>query len=249
MSLATRLLSANPGAQVTTALTGSLTTPGAKGAFIDIPRTNLVARFETPPSSGSTWTDIVGSYSIALTSTTYNSGNGGYLSFDGSTSYGTASTFPTISTANGVTFAMWIYPTTLSGTNYGTSKPFFGMYNASPNSYMVGVSTSQFHINGYTQTGLDVNHGMSINNWYLCLWTHKQGASTGSLYINNSVISSSVPVLGSNKAQPMYIGMEGSGLNTNKFAGRIGSLYYWNTELTSTQATQVWDYSRVRFGR
>lgn len=34
MSLATRLLSANPGAQVTTALTGSLTTPGAKGAFV-----------------------------------------------------------------------------------------------------------------------------------------------------------------------------------------------------------------------
>ena len=35
MSLATRLLSANPGAQVTTALTGALTTPGAKGAFVE----------------------------------------------------------------------------------------------------------------------------------------------------------------------------------------------------------------------
>jgi len=33
VSLATRLLSANPGAQVSTALTGSLTTQGAKGAF------------------------------------------------------------------------------------------------------------------------------------------------------------------------------------------------------------------------
>jgi hypothetical protein len=35
VSLATRLLGANPGAQVTTALTGALTTPGAKGAFIE----------------------------------------------------------------------------------------------------------------------------------------------------------------------------------------------------------------------
>lgn len=34
MSLATRLLLANPGAQVTTALSGALTTPGAKGTFI-----------------------------------------------------------------------------------------------------------------------------------------------------------------------------------------------------------------------
>lgn len=33
MSLATRLLLANPGAQVTTALSGALTTPSAKGAF------------------------------------------------------------------------------------------------------------------------------------------------------------------------------------------------------------------------
>lgn len=34
MSLATRLLNANPGAQVSNALSGSLTTPGAKGAFV-----------------------------------------------------------------------------------------------------------------------------------------------------------------------------------------------------------------------
>lgn len=34
MSLATRLLNANPGAQVSNALTGALTTPSAKGAFV-----------------------------------------------------------------------------------------------------------------------------------------------------------------------------------------------------------------------
>jgi len=35
VSLATRLLGANPGAQVSSALTGALTTPGAKGSFIE----------------------------------------------------------------------------------------------------------------------------------------------------------------------------------------------------------------------
>ena len=34
MSFATRLLSANPGAQVSSALSGALTTPGAKGSFL-----------------------------------------------------------------------------------------------------------------------------------------------------------------------------------------------------------------------
>lgn len=211
-----------------------------------VPSANLVAKYETPPSSGSTWTDTVGNYSLSLNSTTYNSNNGGYLSFDGTNSYGTASTFPTLSTSNGITFAMWVYPTTLSGTNYGTSRPLLGTGTTDP-SYLVGLSTSQFHINGFTQNGLDINHGMSVNNWYLVLWTHKQGASTGSVYINNVVKSSSVPVLGSNKSQPFDIGRVQT-LNTNKFAGRIGSIYYWNTELNSTQATQVWDYSRGRFG-
>jgi hypothetical protein len=36
VSFATRLLSANPGAQVSSALSGSLTTPGAKGAFVPL---------------------------------------------------------------------------------------------------------------------------------------------------------------------------------------------------------------------
>ncbi len=36
MSFATRLLSANPGAQVSSALSGSLTTPGAKSAFVPL---------------------------------------------------------------------------------------------------------------------------------------------------------------------------------------------------------------------
>jgi hypothetical protein len=37
VSLATRLLGANPGAQVSSALTGALTTPGAKGVFQTVP--------------------------------------------------------------------------------------------------------------------------------------------------------------------------------------------------------------------
>jgi hypothetical protein len=212
-----------------------------------VPTTNLVAKYETPPSSGSTWTDTVGSYNISLTSTTYNSGNGGYLSFDGTNSYGDASSFPTLSTANDITFAMWVYPTTLSGTTYGDSKMIMGMSTADP-SYLVGLGATKFFINGFTQSGFEVNHGMSVNNWYLLLWTHKAGAGTGKVYVNNSVVSSSVVQLGSNKAQPFSIGRERTGLNTNRFAGRMGSVYYWNKELTATEATQVWNYSRGRFG-
>ena len=212
-----------------------------------VPTNNLVAKYETPPSSGTTWTDTVGGYNISLTSTTYNSDNGGYLSFDGTNSYGDASSFPTLSTANDITFAMWVYPTTLSGTSYGNSKMIMGMSTADP-SYLVALGATKFFLNGFTQSGFEVNHGMSVNNWYLLLWTHKVGASTGKVYVNNSVVSSSLVPLGANKAQPFSIGRERTGLNTNRFAGRMGSVYYWNKELTATEATQVWDYSRGRFG-
>jgi hypothetical protein len=43
VSFATRLLSANPGAQVSSALSGSLTTPGAKGAFVPDPASSFDA--------------------------------------------------------------------------------------------------------------------------------------------------------------------------------------------------------------
>ena len=55
MSLATRLLGANPGVQVSSALSGSLTTPGAKGAFDDSLNFQLIAA------------EIVGSTSTTVT--------------------------------------------------------------------------------------------------------------------------------------------------------------------------------------
>ena len=57
MSLATRLLGANPGVQVSSALSGSLTTPGAKGTFDAYPGTFW--SIATATVSGSNATEVV----------------------------------------------------------------------------------------------------------------------------------------------------------------------------------------------
>lgn len=66
MSLATRLLSANPGAQVTTALTGALTTPGAKGAFNDLIGSSSRAIYGLGDATG-TLTNVMSYFNIITT--------------------------------------------------------------------------------------------------------------------------------------------------------------------------------------
>lgn len=211
----------------------------------------LVAKFESPPSSGSTWTDTAGGYQLSLSNTTYSSNNGGYLTFNGSSSYGTAASFPTVPyLSSGVTFAMWVYPTSLSGTSYTTALPIMGIGNSSAGngSYLVTLGSSNFIGNGYNQTGWETAHGMSINNWYLVVWTHNPTSPMpGKVYVNNVLKTTSGALIGADKAAPFDIGRAQT-LNTNYFAGRIASVYYWNTELKPSDILQLWTYSKGRFG-
>jgi hypothetical protein len=62
VSLATRLLSANPGAQVTTALTGALTTPGAKQAFVDTSFQSIASYTLSSSQSTVTFSSIPSTY-------------------------------------------------------------------------------------------------------------------------------------------------------------------------------------------
>lgn len=62
MSLATRLLGANPGVQVSSALSGSLTTPGAKGAFSSATFEGIASYTVTSAQSSYTFTSIPQTY-------------------------------------------------------------------------------------------------------------------------------------------------------------------------------------------
>ena len=79
MSLATRLLGANPGVQVSSALSGSLTTPGAKGAFVESSLFHIATVEATGSSSSLEFTSIPQTYTnlMILGSVRVTTGSGG----------------------------------------------------------------------------------------------------------------------------------------------------------------------------
>lgn len=91
MSLATRLLGANPGVQVSNALSGSLTTPGAKGTFIPPADFQSIQTYTlASPTSTITFSSIPQTFKhlqlrhIARTTNTATNGNM-YIQLNGDT--------------------------------------------------------------------------------------------------------------------------------------------------------------------
>lgn len=214
-----------------------------------VPANGLIAKYETPPSSGSTWTDTVGGYNISLSGTTYNSANGGTLtmgtgsnsslSFNGTSDY---------------TVAVWINPTAETGTSYSTTDVVWGVSDtSSPGSLLVGLGSDGVYVNGYDCNGVSALGGsgaITTNTWQLLTLTLGAGnGSTSSLgYVNSSQIGSAFNGYGGSKPTPFRIGTEGTTLNSNNFDGKFGSVYVWNRKITAAEVAQLFEYSRGRFG-
>lgn len=212
-----------------------------------IPTSGLVAKYETPPSSGSTWVDTVGSYNLALSGTTYSSSNGGVLTMGN----GITSSFPDFNLGTDFTISIWVKPTALSGTSYSTSYPFVGINDGGNTStFLATLGTSgNIYINGYGVPGTDVTGtGISTNNWYLItIGMNSSATASSTLNINGVTKSTSITGFDVSKTGNLSIGYVTS-LNTNNFQGQIGSVYVWNRKITQAEANRVWDYSRGRFG-
>ena len=213
---------------------------------VAFPTTNLIAKYATPPSSGSTWTDTVGGYNLTLSGTTYNSSVGGNLTM-GSASNNSFS----MNGTSDYTFAIWANPTSLSGTSYTTMYPLFGVSNTStPGSLLVGAGTNSLYMNGYDNNGFNAVGTVSTNIWQLFTFCLGAGnsASVSDIYINSVKQSwSGVYGYGGAKPTPLNIGSAAT-LNTNTWHGYIGSVYIWNKKLSSNDVSALFENTRTRFG-
>lgn len=211
-----------------------------------IPAANLIAKYETPPSSGSTWTDTVGGYNLALSGTTYNSTNGGTLTMGNAV----ANPFPDFAVGNDFTVAIWVKPTSLSGNGYNNSYPMYGINDGGNSSTYLATlgANGDIYINGYgVPGGVVTSTGISTNNWYLIVIGQSGSTATTTVYVNNSLKASNQTAFDTAKTGSFTVGYV-TALNANTFAGQVGSVYVWNRKITSTEVSQLWDYSRGRFG-
>jgi hypothetical protein len=209
------------------------------------------------PGSGTTWTDTVGSKAFTLAGTigapTYNSSNGGYISFNASSGhYGSATSFASVLST--YTVEVWHL---FNGTSSGAAPVLFGEGRSAPSSnFMMGTTggvTSPLKIqggfwNGAWQQGTSnpSDYYQPTNGWHQFVNTYD--GSQIKFYANNTLRITKTP-------SNFTIASSGLGLNimrrqdvANYWGGGVSIIRVYNTALSAADITQNWDANRERYG-
>jgi hypothetical protein len=130
--------------------------------------------------SGNTWNDLSGNVSnVTLSNTSFNSGNGGNIVFNGTTSY--ADFTANVGTTNAITVEMWVKTNSLSspvGMYFG-----FGLYNAWTNGGNIGYNTASGDQYGIPNTQVD--YLGILGGWRHLVFVMNAGSKTNNkIYVN-----------------------------------------------------------------
>lgn len=226
-------------------------------------------------TSGTTWYDLSGNgNNVTLTGTpTYNTANGGYLTFDGSTQYGVAGSITSASGFLQYTVELWINPTTL--TNYG--GPFDANYNyvgtgansnigprfetnaagkfntvLGDNSTTVNSNYSAYEITGYPYSYLSTDSTFGTfqaGQWYHVVMTRNAAGQVSTFY-NGTPIEVNKPhgFTHSNTFTNVNIGRGFALGSTGRYwNGSIASVKIYNRGLTRDEVIQNYNASASKF--
>lgn len=205
------------------------------------------------PGSGTAINDLsgLGNNGTLVNSPTYNSGNGGYLTFtSASSTYVSIPYSSSLDTPTGSTHEVWFYPTGAgefltrgqsdSGANpdnprlyvYADGKVYFDWSTTGSDRYgeVAGAAT----MNAWNQVVLQ-----ALPNTTLKLYTN--GAYKGA-----STIGGNMPATLPNSANPIILG--GVTWIPRYFSGRIAAVRLYNRALSADEILQNYNAMRGRFG-
>lgn len=200
--------------------------------------------------SGTTWNDLSGNGShVTLTSTTFNSANGGSIVFNGTSSY--ANFNANIGNTNVVTVEMWVKTNSLNVPN-GSMYFGFNLYDVWTKGGNIGYNTSGGDLYGLTSTRVE-NLGIEGAWRQLVFVMNSSSTSNNKIYVNgvNQTVLSQV-----------FTGFNSANANFNSGVGRIAgwrndlswlmnlnvaSFKIYNRELSQQEITNNFNASRQRF--
>lgn len=206
------------------------------------------------PGTGTTWTNLRGASTATLTnSPTFNSANGGSISFTG-TAFAPvtpfAANFPVGSAVR--TMSAWFNATTFSG-----GREIFGIGANSGNGSRVGLWLDSAGTLGYEVqgAGLVTSDWPGLNNWVNLTVVTGATAHAGLIYVNGTRRTNTT-TLGSNVAINTATSATGQCViatvpNANTvhlFQGRIATVFMYNRGLTADEVSQNFNATRGRFG-
>lgn len=215
------------------------------------------AQLRSYPGTGTSIVDISGNTNpMTLTNgPTFNSGNGGYFTLDGTNDYiitTTATLNLGANASNNVTMGVWVYPTTINdnhilGRIYDPAAPTNDCgYNIQSNG-AIG-----YYVGGYNVFGNTSANAVAVNNWYYIVFAYDRlTVPRPRLYVNGTRYT------GMNEGN-FFTGIPNNtacnaaisnvrGFN-NYFVGRTAIFHVYNRTLTDAEVLQNYNATKVRFG-
>jgi hypothetical protein len=209
------------------------------------------------PRSGTTWTDLSGNNNTGTLTNgpTFNAGNQGSISFDGTDDYiDTVNTGTTFQFSNTTfTLSLWVKTNAVSGNLISKGA------TASTGGWVVGLSSNgTFNTTTKFSDGFNVATRSSVssindNNWYniviiITTNTSTQSSNNLLLYLNGILNQSSLTLSNVYAAttDTIQIGRRPSG---GYFSGNISNVQIYNRELTAAEVLQNYNATKSRFGR
>ena len=223
---------------------------------VNITNTNIVAGGGTPPivttgltvsldagdpasypGSGATWTNLVDSTNYTIINGSYNSGSGGSIVFNGSSTYVSLGTI--LGSGSNFTKEAWVFADVLtSGRNILSSQD---------NVFFTNNTTLHGGVGG--QYLLVASPSFPTGVWRHVALTFNDAANTLTLYINGTQVAQNTTVAQSYTGGIERIGAHYSGGSPVSFwDGNIAIVRVYNTALSGTDILQNYNAQKSRFG-
>lgn len=192
------------------------------------------------PGSGSTWTNLVDNTAYTITDGTYNSGNGGYIVYNG-----TSTVVPIgnpIPNGSNYTKEAWVY-----FTNLGSSRSIISSYS---NLFYAGGSSVRQTIGGVLTTASITT--LSLNVWTHLVVTFDDTNNTATMYKDGVQTGQQTNVTQSyGIVQTEVVGgstsIDGT-IFSARLAGRMAIARVYTNALTAAEVLANFNSEKARFG-
>ena len=220
------------------------------------------ANLKSYPRSGTTWSDLSGNRfnGTLVNNPTFNSGNLGYISFNGSNQYMTCSKDACFTGTGDFTYSSWFYlpsnltylgnfgfyAATLVSSNTMNGLEFFIASSGSGTAVPTVLKMGQYgQAANVSATGLSI----PLATWHEVTMKRESGTST--IYLNGSAVGSGSGLSGVSYAAPASLTYFGSAVTANylgPITGYFSLIKMYSRALSDDEILQNFSAHRGRFG-
>ena len=230
------------------------------GAGVELVTSGLIMHLDASnassyPGSGTSWFDLSGnSKTVSLNNASYSSTDGGGISFNGTSTYGTfnSSGFTTSYTIEAMV------KLNQYNSDGSTSSDIMMLTNSSDtHGFLLEVDAGprwrnvhRFPYGTYPDDELLTANGSVTDNTKYHIMVVRDGSSSQKLYVNGVVVSSKTPGYGGFDTGLVRgtLGRLCQNCATRHWSGLMHQVRIYNRALTPTEAVQNFNYTKGKFG-